>query len=98
MLSEFAGAAAELPEAYLINPHDLDGLKDTLVRALEATPAENRARMRAMRRHVRAHDVRAWARAYLKALDLRRSRDRRGSAGSGRELPFSVPSGNPGCA
>jgi trehalose 6-phosphate synthase len=71
VLSEFAGAAAELPEAYLINPHDLDGLKDTLVRALEATPAENRARMRAMRRHVRAHDVRAWARAYLKALDLR---------------------------
>jgi trehalose 6-phosphate synthase len=69
VLSEFAGAAAELPEAYLINPHDLDGLKDTLVRALDATPAENRARMRAMRRHVRAHDVRAWARAYLKALD-----------------------------
>jgi trehalose 6-phosphate synthase len=69
VLSEFAGAAAELPEAYLINPHDLDGLKDTLVRALDATPAENRARMRAMRRHVRAHDVRAWARAYLRALD-----------------------------
>jgi trehalose 6-phosphate synthase len=71
VLSEFAGASAELPEAYLINPHDLDGLKDTLVRALDATPAENRARMRAMRRHIRAHDVRAWARAYLKALDLR---------------------------
>src|SRR5215471_15042187 len=59
LLSEFTGASAELPEAYLINPHDLDGLKDTLVRALDATPAENRARMRAMRRHVRAHDVRA---------------------------------------
>jgi trehalose 6-phosphate synthase len=71
ILSEFAGAAAELPEAYLINPHDLDSLKDTVVRALEATPAENRARMRAMRRHVRAHDVRAWARSYLKALDQR---------------------------
>ena len=24
--------------------------------------------MRAMRRHVRSHDVRAWARAYLKSL------------------------------
>jgi trehalose 6-phosphate synthase len=71
MLSEFAGAAAELPEAYQVNPHDLDSLKDTLVRALEASPAENRARMRAMRRHVRAHDVRAWARAFLRALDQR---------------------------
>ncbi len=69
VLSEFTGAAAELPEAYLINPHDLDGLKDTLVRALEAPPAETRARMRAMRRHIRSHDVRAWARGYLRTLD-----------------------------
>src|SRR4029453_18421246 len=60
VLSEFTGAAAELGEAYLINPHDLDGMKETLVRAVNATPAENRARMRAMRRHVRSHDVRAW--------------------------------------
>jgi len=70
VLSEFTGAAAELPEAYLVNPHDLDGLKDTLVRAVEATAAENRARMRAMRRHVRSHDVKLWARTYLKALWL----------------------------
>jgi trehalose 6-phosphate synthase len=69
VLSEFTGSAAELPEAYLVNPHDLDGVKDTVVRALEATPAENRARMRAMRRHVRAHDVQAWARSYLEALE-----------------------------
>jgi trehalose 6-phosphate synthase len=69
LLSEFTGAAVELSEAYLINPHDLDNMKDTLVRALDASPAENRARMRAMRRHVRMHDVRAWARSYLRALD-----------------------------
>jgi trehalose 6-phosphate synthase len=69
LLSEFTGAAAELPEAYLINPHDVDSLKDTLVRALEAPGPENRARMRAMRRRVRAHDVRVWAREYLKALE-----------------------------
>jgi trehalose 6-phosphate synthase len=69
VLSEFAGAAAELPEAYLVNPHDLDGLKDTLIRAVNAPPPENRARMRAMRRHVRANDVRSWSRSYLKALE-----------------------------
>jgi trehalose 6-phosphate synthase len=69
LLSEFTGASAELHESYLINPHDVDSLKDTLVRALEATPGENRARMRAMRRHVRSHDVRAWARSYLRALE-----------------------------
>ncbi len=68
VLSEFTGAAAELSEAYLVNPHDVDGLKDTLVRALEASPVEARSRMRALRRQVRTHNVRAWARAYLKAL------------------------------
>jgi trehalose 6-phosphate synthase len=71
VLSEFTGAAAELSEAYLINPHDLDGLKEAIMRALEAPPTETRARMRAMRRHVRAHDVQAWARSYLRALDQR---------------------------
>jgi len=69
VLSEFTGAAAELPDAYRVNPHDLDGLKDALIRALAANPAQSKGRMRAMRRHVRAHDVRAWARTYLKALE-----------------------------
>jgi trehalose 6-phosphate synthase len=69
LLSEFTGASAELPESYSINPHDVDSLKDTLVQALEVAPAENRARMRAMRRRVRVHDVRAWAKSYLRALE-----------------------------
>ncbi|GAA1800105.1 trehalose-6-phosphate synthase [Luedemannella flava] len=68
VLSEFAGAAGELTDAYLVNPHDLDGLKDTLVRVLEASTGDTSRRMRMMRRHVRAHDVRAWAQSYLSAL------------------------------
>jgi trehalose 6-phosphate synthase len=69
VLSEFAGAANELKQAYLVNPHDLDELKDTLVRALEADPSDTGKRMRAMRRHLRTHDVSFWARAYLTALE-----------------------------
>jgi trehalose 6-phosphate synthase len=68
VLSEFAGAAAELKHAYLVNPHDLDGLKDTLVRALEADPGDTAKRMRTMRRYLAAHDVSHWARSYLTAL------------------------------
>jgi trehalose 6-phosphate synthase len=70
VLSEFAGAAAELKQAYLVNPHDLDGLKHTLLCALEAEPADARRRMRAMRQHLRKHDIRAWARDYLHALGV----------------------------
>jgi trehalose 6-phosphate synthase len=71
VLSEFAGAASELKHAYLVNPHDLDGLKDTLVRALEADPDDTGRRMRAMRRYLAAHDVTQWARSYLTALGCR---------------------------
>ena len=30
VLSEFAGAAKELRQAYLVNPHDINGLKEPL--------------------------------------------------------------------
>ncbi len=70
VLSEFAGAAGELRQAYLCNPHDLQGVKDALMRAVEADPAETSRRMRAMRRHLRAHDVRHWASSFLSALGV----------------------------
>ena len=47
VLSEFTGAAAELRQAYLCNPHDLDGVKDAIEAALNQTAEEGRRRMRA---------------------------------------------------
>jgi trehalose 6-phosphate synthase len=68
VLSEFAGAAAELRQAFLCNPHDLDGVKDALTRAIHVDPVEGRKRMHAMHSHLRAHDVRTWADSFLDAL------------------------------
>jgi trehalose 6-phosphate synthase len=68
VLSEFAGAAGELRQAYLCNPHDLQNVKDALIRATHADPADASRRIRAMRRHLRAHDVRHWASSFLSAL------------------------------
>jgi trehalose 6-phosphate synthase len=68
VLSEFTGAAAELRQAYLTNPHHLDGVKDAIEEALNQTPEEGRRRMRALRRQVLAHDVDRWARSFLDAL------------------------------
>jgi trehalose 6-phosphate synthase len=70
VLSEFAGAAGELRQAFLCNPHDLQGVKDALMRAVQADEAEASRRMRAMRRHLRAHDVRHWASSFLSALGV----------------------------
>ncbi len=68
VLSEFTGAAAELREAYLTNPHHPQGVKDAIDAALNQTPEEGRRRMRALRRQVLTHDVDRWARSFLEAL------------------------------
>ncbi|ABM15963.1 alpha,alpha-trehalose-phosphate synthase (UDP-forming) [Mycolicibacterium vanbaalenii] len=68
VLSEFTGAAAELRQAYLTNPHHIEGVKDAIEAALTQAPEEGRRRMRAMRRQVLAHDVDRWARSFLDAL------------------------------
>jgi trehalose 6-phosphate synthase len=68
VLSEFTGAAAELTQAYLVNPHDLEGVKDAIEAAINQSDEEGRRRMRALRRQVLAHDVDKWARAFLDAL------------------------------
>jgi trehalose 6-phosphate synthase len=68
VLSEFAGAAVELPESFQVNPYDAEGVKRAILAAMHTHPDELRARMRAMREKVFAHDVASWARNYLEAL------------------------------
>ena len=43
VLSEFAGAAAELTSAFLVNPHDLDGVKNAMHAALAGRPGRGPA-------------------------------------------------------
>jgi trehalose 6-phosphate synthase len=68
VLSEFAGAAAELRQAFLVNPHDIAGLKNQLIRALRVEPAEGARRMRAMRRYLVKNDLDHWASSFIEAL------------------------------
>ena len=69
VLSEFAGAAAELRQAYRVNPYDIDGMKATLLEAMRATPRENNRRMKAMRRQVLDNDIDMWAGRFLDDLE-----------------------------
>jgi trehalose 6-phosphate synthase len=70
VLSEFAGAAAELRQAYLVNPHDMNGVKDAILAALHVDPRTAARRMRAMRRHVSTYDVSHWATTFLHSLGV----------------------------
>src|SRR5688500_18886917 len=68
VLSEFAGAADELRQAYLINPYDINGMKSSLLEAMNAQPKELTKRMKAMRKTIAEHDVTDWASNFLRDL------------------------------
>jgi trehalose 6-phosphate synthase len=68
VLSEFAGAAEELRQAWLINPYDINGMKLALLEAFRADEREVTRRMKAMRKTVAQNDVAAWADSFLAEL------------------------------
>lgn len=68
VLSEFAGAANELRQAWLVNPYDINGMKAALLEAYHAGDKETTRRMKAMRKTVREHDVARWADEFLEEL------------------------------
>ena len=68
VLSEFAGAARELKQAYMVNPYDLNGMKATLLKAISDSPAERKKRMRTLRKQVFKHTIDDWAESFLTEL------------------------------
>jgi trehalose 6-phosphate synthase len=76
VLSQFTGAARELTEALVVNPYDLDEASSALAAALEMSPEEQRARMRAMRSFIAEFNIYRWAGRMLADAARLRSRDR----------------------
>ncbi|MFN3242372.1 MAG: bifunctional alpha,alpha-trehalose-phosphate synthase (UDP-forming)/trehalose-phosphatase [Planctomycetota bacterium] len=68
VLSEFAGVAAELPEALKMNPFDLQGTAEVIAAALALPREERQRRMQGMREAVQHGDVHAWVRTFLDEL------------------------------
>lgn len=68
VLSRFAGAARELGSALQVNPFDLDGVADSLRRALDMPIEERRDRWRDLMRSVRAGSLDHWRDSFLAAL------------------------------
>ncbi|HLB53485.1 MAG TPA: bifunctional alpha,alpha-trehalose-phosphate synthase (UDP-forming)/trehalose-phosphatase [Gemmatimonadales bacterium] len=68
VLSEYAGASAELVEAVCTNPYDVDGSAEAFYAALTMPPEEQERRMRALRARVMGHDVHRWVESFLRTL------------------------------
>ena len=87
VLSEFAGASDELKRALLINPHDIDGLKDTIMRAIGMPKRDRQARMRSLRKRVLEHDVARWSREFLQELRSHSHHGTKGHHAKGHDQP-----------
>lgn len=68
ILSEFAGAAQELSQSLLVNPHDVREVSDAIGAALAMPEGERRERAGRMAKRLLRSDSAAWARSFLCAL------------------------------
>jgi trehalose 6-phosphate synthase len=98
VLSQFTGAARELPEALIVNPYNVEQCAAALNVALTMPPRWQRTRMQLMRSLIREFNVFRWAgRMLMDAAVLRRrgkvldrSPTSLGLADEERALPFGM--------
>ncbi|HEX3861906.1 MAG TPA: trehalose-6-phosphate synthase [Stellaceae bacterium] len=72
ILSQFAGAAAELEGALLVNPHEPEAVAEAIATALEMPLAERKARHESMFSHLTHNDIDRWADHFIAALESKR--------------------------
>ncbi len=76
ILSEFAGAAAELKcGALLVNPYDIEGVANAIYKAFSMPIDEKRIRMHKLRNCIKKNDIFHWVDTYLKAALTKKLRD-----------------------
>ena len=68
ILSQFAGAALQLTDALLVNPHSVEHVSETIKRALEMPLAERRQRHEKLLASVQNEDVVHWREQFIAAL------------------------------
>ena len=68
ILSEMAGSAAELGEAILINPTDLDEMATAIKRALNMPLLLQSRNLEIMQERIRTYDVNMWAHDFMSQL------------------------------
>ncbi|NBB16311.1 alpha,alpha-trehalose-phosphate synthase (UDP-forming) [Caulobacter sp. SLTY] len=68
ILSRFAGAAAQMKEALIVNPYDREEMAQAIHRALTMDPAERILRWRALKDGLERESLDGWWQSYLETL------------------------------
>lgn len=69
ILSETAGAAAELGEAIIVNPNDTEMIANAIVEGLEMSESDKRARIKYMANRIEKYNIFRWAEDFIEHLD-----------------------------
>lgn len=78
VLSEFAGAAAELHGACLTNPYDQQDMVVSLYNALHMSENEKDSRLRSMANIITKYDVNEWGRDFIESIHATGSAGQKG--------------------
>jgi trehalose 6-phosphate synthase len=68
ILSRFAGAAASLKDALIVNPYDPDEIAEAIHLAMVMPLSERQARHAALKDVVQQHSAAAWCRGFMDQL------------------------------
>ena len=79
VLSSLTGAARELTDAVIVNPHDRDDVADGIATAINMPLAERRNRYASMMEVLRRNDITAWRTRFVDAL-LQKDPEKKGAA------------------
>ncbi len=77
VLSEFAGSAKELGEAFIVNPNSVNELSYVLEKALELPEEEQKTRLIPMQERLKRYNIIKWGKDFLITLkSLKKERER----------------------
>ncbi|HXA02380.1 MAG TPA: bifunctional alpha,alpha-trehalose-phosphate synthase (UDP-forming)/trehalose-phosphatase [Cytophagaceae bacterium] len=76
ILSEMAGAAKELSEAIIVNPHDINQIVDALHQALTMPKEEQQRRNYELQNILRRYDIHHWVHVFMQELEEIKDRQR----------------------
>lgn len=74
VLSETAGAAAELGEAIIVNPNDIEMIADAISQGLEMSAEDKKAAVSFMSRRIEKYNIFRWAEDFIEHLSQIRGR------------------------
>jgi trehalose 6-phosphate synthase len=70
ILSQYTGAARDLPDATLVNPYDFDHLADAMYEAFHMPDGERKVRMGRMRKQIQGNTVYDWGAKIFEELEM----------------------------